>query len=66
MIPVQPLIAPLFDTKSDIECLLSLSGNSKNSHDYIQFLFEKNGAAMPFKDFLRLGVFKKITPINSK
>ena len=59
VIPIQPLIAPLFDTKSDIECLLSLSGDSNSSHDYIQSLFEKNGASITFKDFLRLGVFKK-------
>ena len=41
-VPTQPLISPLFDTISDIDFLLALSGSEENSHDFIRSLHEEN------------------------
>ena len=61
IVPVQPLIAPLFDTISDLELLLSLSGSDTKSHDYVKSLHDSRNSNTSFKSFLRLGI-DKITP----
>ncbi len=56
IVPTQPLIAPLFDTLSDVEALASLSGNSASSHELASSGYEKaSDAGKSFADFLRLG-----------
>ncbi|MBT5716746.1 MAG: TAT-variant-translocated molybdopterin oxidoreductase, partial [Opitutae bacterium] len=65
IVPVQPLVAPLFDTISDIELLLSLIGSDVSSHDFVLSLQEKRSAKKSFKDFLRLGVEKLKPTIQS-
>ena len=60
IVPVQPLIA-LFDTISDLELLLSLSGSDTKSHDYVKSLHDSRNSNTSFKSFLRLGI-DKITP----
>ena len=55
--PVQPIIAPLFDTCSDTEILSSLLGENKNSHDLLLEFFESDaGVSQKFEDFLKQGV----------
>ena len=54
-VPTQPLISPLFDTISDIDFLLALSGSEENSHDFIRSLHEENSQNLTFNDYLRLG-----------
>ncbi len=56
LVPVQPLIAPLFDTKSDVDCLLRILGDSEDAHNLTKSLFEKISDKVSFDDFLRLGV----------
>lgn len=58
IVPVQPLIAPLFDTVSDIELLLKLIDSDKSSYDFVVSLQEKRSTSVSFEDFLRLGVEK--------
>lgn len=57
-VPVQPLLAPLFDTKSDLECLLALLGSEKGVHSLVKSEYEelKEDSTTSFDDFLRLGV----------
>lgn len=59
IVPVQPLIAPLFDTISDIELLLTLSGDPRSSHDFVKSLTEGRSSLNSYSDFLRLGVDKQ-------
>ena len=55
--PTQPLLAPLFDTLSDLEILSSLSGDTKNSHDLVRdFIDGFDDIKGKFEDFLKLGV----------
>jgi molybdopterin-containing oxidoreductase family iron-sulfur binding subunit len=59
IVPVQPLIAPLFDTKSDLECLLAILGSDKSPHDLVKSMHAKIGGDVhSFDDFLRLGIHK--------
>jgi molybdopterin-containing oxidoreductase family iron-sulfur binding subunit len=61
IVPVQPLVAPLFDTISDIELLLSFLGSESSSHDFIMSLQEKRSSKKSYEDFLRLGI-EKLNP----
>ena len=63
IVPVQPLIAPLFDTVSDIELLLKLNDSEKSSYDFVLTLQEQRSTSESFEDFLRLGV-EKSKPIT--
>ncbi|MBN37996.1 MAG: hydrogenase [Opitutae bacterium] len=56
IVPVQPLIAPLFDTVSDLELLLSLVGSSLTAHDFVKSMHSELEGSKLFDDFLRLGV----------
>ena len=56
IVPTQPLIAPLFDTKSDIECLLSILGRTESSRDFALSSFESTISNSDFANFLRLGI----------
>ena len=57
--PVQPLLAPLFDTCSDLEVLSSLLKENKNSHDIVLDFFNNfSELSVTFEDFLRLGAAK--------
>ena len=54
--PVQPLLAPLFDTCSDLEVLSSLLKENKNSHDIVLDFFDNfSEISVNFEDFLKLG-----------
>ena len=70
IVPVQPLIAPLFDTISDIEFLARLVGDDSDSHSLVTAAFENiSSGKQSFDDFLRLGILKnkrnfKNSPIN--
>ena len=55
-VPVQPLIAPLFDTASDLELILALIGSAQSPHELVKALHSDLDGAKPFEDFLRLGV----------
>ncbi len=56
-VPTQPLLAPLFDTLSDLEILSSLFGNIKKSYDIVKEYYESNtDISENFEDFLKLGV----------
>lgn len=59
IVPVQPLLAPLFETISDLELLLTLLGSDENSHDFVQSLHNNRASDNSFEDFLRLGVEKQ-------
>ena len=61
IVPVQPLLAPLFETFSDLELLLILLGSPENTHDFVKSLQEKRASSNSFEDFLRLGV-EKLAP----
>ena len=57
--PVQPLLAPLFDTCSDLEVLSSLLKENKNSHDIVvDFFNDFSELSVNFEDFLKLGTAK--------
>ncbi len=57
IIPTQPLLAPLFDTLSDLECLLGLNASEQSSHDFVKNLSQEDDLVNgDFMDFLRLGV----------
>lgn len=56
IVPVQPLLAPLFDTVSDLEALMRMNGSKKPSHDFIKTLHSNQNGAASFDDFLRLGI----------
>ena len=64
IIPTQPLLAPLFDTLSDLECLLALNGSDQSAHDFVKKLSAGNEDQPDheFMDFLRLGVKKSSSP----
>jgi molybdopterin-containing oxidoreductase family iron-sulfur binding subunit len=54
--PVQPLLAPLFDTCSDLEVLSSLLKENKNSHDIVLDFFDNfSEISVTFENFLKLG-----------
>ena len=59
IVPVQPLLAPLFETLSDLEVLLTLVGSTQSSHDFIKSLKNKRSSSETFADFLRLGLEKQ-------
>jgi MoCo/4Fe-4S cofactor protein with predicted Tat translocation signal len=62
-VPVQPLIAPLFDTKSDLECLLAMLDSDKSPHDLVKSMHDEiAGSGNSFDDFLRLGIHKNAEP----
>ena len=57
LLPTQPLLAPLFDTVSDIEILSSLENESKKSHDIVKSFYEGlKGISDTFENFLKLGL----------
>ena len=57
--PVQPLLAPLFDTCSDLEVLSSLLKENSNSHDVVLNFFENfSEISENFENFLKLGIAK--------
>ena len=56
IVPVQPLIAPLFDTISEASFLSHLVGQEKDDHGLVKNLHSQNSNGGDFKDFLRLGV----------
>ena len=59
IVPTQPLIAPLYDTLSDIELLSSIASNTNSSHDLTVSAYNKvNSTGISFDDFLRIGVHK--------
>ena len=55
-VPVQPLIAPLFDTASDLELILALAGSNQTPHDLVKDMHGNLEGAKPFDEFLRLGM----------
>ena len=59
IVPVQPLLAPLFETHSDLEVLLMLLGSSESSHNFIKSMMNKRSPSNNFADFLRLGLEKQ-------
>ena len=58
IVPVQPLIAPLFETFSDIELLLHMLGSNESSHGFVKTLHTKRNSNNSYADYLRLGVEK--------
>ena len=66
IVPVQPLLAPLFETMADLELLQLLLGSSQNTHDFVKSLQEKRSSTDSYEDFLRLGVEKQIPTYYSK
>ena len=65
-VPVQPLIAPLFDTVSDLEMILALVGSDQTPHELVKSLHSDLEGAKPFDDFLRLGVHPEKPSSHSK
>ena len=59
IVPVQPLIAPLFETFSDIELLLILNNDQRSSHDFVKSLQTERSTIQSYGDFLRLGIEKQ-------
>ena len=55
-VPVQPLIAPLFDTASDLELMLALVGSNQTPHDLVKDMHANLEGAKSFDEFLRLGM----------
>lgn len=55
IVPVQPLLAPLFDTVSDLDMLLALASSGQNAHGLVKSLHSEIDGTEPFDDFLRLG-----------
>jgi MoCo/4Fe-4S cofactor protein with predicted Tat translocation signal len=55
-VPVQPLIAPLFDTISEASLLSHLVGEQKDDHSLVENLHSQYSNGGDFNDFLRLGV----------
>ena len=55
-VPVQPLIAPLFDTISDVELILALVGSDQTPYDLVKAIHADLDQPKSFDDFLRLGV----------
>ena len=55
-VPVQPLIAPLFDTISEASLLSHLAGEEKDDHSLVKNLHSQFSNGGDFNDFLRLGV----------
>jgi len=68
IIPTQPLLAPLFDTLSDLEFLLGLNDSDQSTHDFVKNLNAEsnNQSDHDYMDFLRLGVRKTSTQKLSK
>ena len=62
-LPVQPLLAPLFNTFSELDFLALLAGDSKDSHALIQATFKERAKGVPFDDFLRKGVLEQKIPV---
>ena len=58
IVPVQPLISPLFETLSELEILLALSGSSEKVHDFVKTTREVRLSDSSYQDFLRLGIDK--------
>ena len=56
IVPVQPLIAPLFDTISEASLLSHLVGEEKDDHSLVKNLHSQYSNGGDFNDFLRLGV----------
>ena len=57
--PVQPLIAPLYDTISDIELLAAVNKNTSSSHDLVVAAYNNlSNTDVAFDDFLRIGIHK--------
>ena len=56
IVPVQPLIAPLFDTITEASLLSHLVGENEDDHSLTENLHGQYSKGSNFKDFLRLGV----------
>ena len=66
IVPVQPLIAPLFDTISEASLLSHLVGEEKEDHSLVKNLHSQFSNGGDFSDFLRLGVLAtKPVPFTS-
>jgi molybdopterin-containing oxidoreductase family iron-sulfur binding subunit len=63
IVPIQPLIAPLFDTISDLDLLLEICELDENSHDFVEALYNDRSPGSSYQDFLRLGV-EKTNPVT--
>jgi MoCo/4Fe-4S cofactor protein with predicted Tat translocation signal len=57
IVPVQPLIAPLFDTISEASLLAHLVGEKEDDHGLTENLYAQISNGSNFNDFLRHGVF---------
>ena len=55
-VPVQPLIAPLFDTVSEASFLSHLVGEKNDDHGLVKNIHSEYSNGGDFEDFLRLGV----------
>jgi molybdopterin-containing oxidoreductase family iron-sulfur binding subunit len=56
IVPVQPLLSPLFDTSSDLELFMKLNDSEMSSYELVKKLHSEKSSAKSFEDFLRLGV----------
>lgn len=65
IVPVQPLIAPLFETLSDIELLLHMLGSDESSHNFVKSLQVDRNSENSYADYLRLGVEKNKNKVFS-
>ena len=54
-VPVQPLLAPLFDTISETSLLAHLIGDDGDDHSRVKDLHKTLSSGARFDDFLRLG-----------
>ena len=65
--PVQPLLAPLFDTLSDVEVISSILGKTENSHDVVEGFFDQlDELNESFENFLKLGILNRQSSILSE
>ncbi len=65
LVPVQPLIAPLFDTISENKLLCHLLGDESSDHDLVRDLQISISGNLSFEDFLRLGC-SDLKAVNGK
>jgi molybdopterin-containing oxidoreductase family iron-sulfur binding subunit len=68
---IQPTIAPLFNTRNEIETLLALTGKNVNAYDYIrayweQYIYPAQNTITPFSLFWDKSVHDGVVTINKK
>ena len=56
IVPVQPLLAPLFDTVSESTVLSQLLGDDSDDYSQVKALHKSLSSGTKFEDFLRLGI----------